>query len=227
MNNKLTSLEKRSNEYEGQLLNVLNRVSNLLLIKKKRKYNLQQCDALLADTTQQTLSYVEAITAGMSSISLPRLAYPIADFEQLPNYAALLQQIALSLGEKYSLIQNLYKRNSNVDEDEDEESIERESWILSRAYSTLEDRIYERELENILQQLENGASWTEVGGQECSDELMPVGSKVKELIQNAWRRDVSTRLSQNERALEAVGGLPFWGVRLMSVSPSDRESIGG
>jgi hypothetical protein len=135
------------------------------------------------------------------------ISNPTLEFTSSVRTSTLLQKISLSLQEKYQFIKSL--SDDSIWNGIAPADIQKDSWLLSRAFERLENRIYREELSKILDELRKGIPLVPTENSADGQKVLPASAVVTGQVQDAWTRDESIRLLHRETLLETVGVFLF------------------
>lgn len=121
------------------------------------------------------------------------------EFDSSNQPTAVLQKISASLQEKYQFIKRL--SNDPLQTGTTSQEFHQASWLLSRAFQNLEDRMYREELLKILATFENGSP---VLGELVEQDTLSASTIAATRLQNAWIQDELIKLSYREDMLRTV-----------------------
>ncbi|KAG8848379.1 hypothetical protein FRB91_010865 [Serendipita sp. 411] len=161
----------------------------------------QKCNDLLAKCGEITLQPASGLASEFASVN---------------EKASQIQSITRSLGECYQHIRSLWETSHPTvkapEEVEGDEYSRRQAWVLTRAYANLEVEMCKQEAEKIKEQLKGGASWEDIISEEvdvqlATNSLPPSDVVVKRLLESAWSKDQSLRLSEEMKLLHEIKNL--------------------
>ncbi|KAG8805783.1 hypothetical protein FRC19_007670, partial [Serendipita sp. 401] len=196
----------------------------VLELKEERRLlrsSLSKTRAALTATTAKTntmqkLSKCNDLLAKCGEITLQPASGLASEFASVNEKASQIQSITRSLGERYQHIRSLWETSHPTvkapEEVEGDEYSRRQAWVLTRAYANLEVEMCKQEAEKIKEQLKAGASWEDIISEEvdiqpATNSLPPSDLVVKRLLESAWSKDQSLRLSEEMQLLHEIKNL--------------------
>ncbi|KAG8819311.1 hypothetical protein FRC17_010486 [Serendipita sp. 399] len=128
-----------------------------------------------------------------------------SEFASVTERTSEIQTITRLLGERYQNIRNLWKTIHVILPEEDIEEYGRQAWVLTRGYAKLEARLCQQEIETTRDKLKNGVSWEELSKDvEDIQPSTPSALMIKRLLESAWNKDQSVRLTEKLRLLREL-----------------------
>ncbi|KIM27840.1 hypothetical protein M408DRAFT_159871 [Serendipita vermifera MAFF 305830] len=144
----------------------------------------RSCDRLVLECTETAVGNANRISEEFNSTQL----------------STLLQKISHSLQAKYRFVKEL--ANHTIQDNIKPEEFRQTCWLLSRAFQNIEDKLYQAELQQILEALAEGT--LEIPHQTVEQLPEPSSALVTNRLQAAWERDELVKLSHKGKALEMV-----------------------
>lgn len=129
------------------------------------------------------------------------LTEPAEEIGNSDKDGVLLKDISQTLKSQY---QDMSKTSFKSDESGmDPASLNRQFSTLNCAIENVEDALYQEELQHILEELENGVTWESLVANE-EHHSSTTSEVLASVLQSAWQRDESDRISYQESILLKV-----------------------
>ncbi|KAG8819706.1 hypothetical protein FRC17_010363 [Serendipita sp. 399] len=189
-NAKITALQKRIDQQRERLNDYDKKVKHTTQFVFGVPSYRVQCNSLLTQCVEANLQ---------PAIHLA------SEFASVTERTSEIQTITRLLGERYQNIRNLWDTIHVILPEEEIQESGRQAWVLTRGYANLEARLCQQEIESTLGKLKNGVSWEELS--KDVDDIQPSTPSalvVKRLLESAWNKDQSVRLTEELRLLHEL-----------------------